>query len=182
MKYAQILNGLVHAIFESENVLEYAANIVIVDISEIYPPPSVGDYYNVDNGLFVAPQYPLTDIKSSALKTINQRRDERIYAGVKFPASSGQVFETDEKSQLKIAGAVAMALLAAQAGVPFEQPWILKDNSTTLLSGPLMMGLGQAVGVHVGTHTVQAQGYKNQIDAAQTAAEIAAIVEAYRTL
>lgn len=56
-RYAQILYGKAHWIFESDETPDFAPDIVIVDISNSTGVQE-GWEYNSDNGVFIAPVTP----------------------------------------------------------------------------------------------------------------------------
>jgi len=104
--------------------------------------------------------------KWAAIKT---KREEVEFGGFVMGAST---FDSDTVSQGRITGAVVLAMLATQAGMPFSQDWTLADNTSIPLDAPGMMAVGAALGQHVGgTHAV-ARTLRAAIEAATTLEEL----------
>lgn len=120
--------------------------------------------------------------KHHARTEINRIRNARICAGVEFPSESGVMFDSDDAAQKNVNGAVMMCMLAQSSGAAFEQDWIAQDNRVVTLDAVGIIGLGVAVGHHVGLHKLQANGYKNMIDTATDTAAIQFFVDEYATL
>jgi len=105
--------------------------------------------YIYSNGSFSAPQPEPVDI----IELVNEERDRRIAAGCEF---SGHVFQTDERSKLRISGAAQMALGAiingAQAnnfrwhGGSTDFAFTAADNTAVAMDAPTMWAFGVAVG------------------------------------
>lgn len=55
MKFAQIVDGKVHYIFEADIPPNFASNIVLVDISEVTPSPLYGYIYDEEANIFIEP-------------------------------------------------------------------------------------------------------------------------------
>lgn len=89
----------------------------------------------------------------------------------------GSVFDADEKSAARIAGAFALALASQMAAVPYSQVWTLADNTTRELSAADMVEVGVALGAHVAwTHNRGRELRVRIEDPAATAEEIEAVV------
>lgn len=71
MRFAQILKGKAHWIFEAEAMPEFAPDIVIVDITH-KPEVQEGWVYNEETGDFTAPILPTTIVEPTI--------EEQIYA------------------------------------------------------------------------------------------------------
>ena len=54
MKYAQIINGKVHGIFEYDPLPDFAPNIVMVLVDDVTPEPKAGWFY--DGSVFIEPE------------------------------------------------------------------------------------------------------------------------------
>lgn len=91
-------------------------------------------------------------------KRVKELRDQHEHGGVVTPYG---VFDSDPDSQRKIAGAVIMAMIAAQNEQPFEIDWRLHDNSVVSLNTSEMI----EVGVLIGQHVAACQQVKNTLDA-----------------
>ncbi|MBB3347313.1 DUF4376 domain-containing protein [Sphingomonas sp. BK069] len=83
--------------------------------------------------------------------------------------------DTTEASQVKIAGAVQMAMLAQVAGQPFSIGWTMQDNTTVDHDDAAMIGMGLAVGEHVLACHEVSRAKRAQLEAAMDAAAIAAV-------
>ncbi|GGB15185.1 hypothetical protein GCM10011380_00750 [Sphingomonas metalli] len=90
------------------------------------------------------------------------------------PTPLGRV-DTDAESRGKISGSVQMAMIAMQAGEPFELAWTMQDNSTVIHDGPGMVAMGVAVGRHVAACHAEGLVRRAAIDAADTPADIEAV-------
>jgi hypothetical protein len=82
MRYAQILNGRAHWVFEQETLPEFAPNIVLVNITD-KPEVKEGWKYNPDTGEFANPYVPptLEDIKERKLEEIKQASLSALASG-----------------------------------------------------------------------------------------------------
>ena len=73
-------------------------------------------------------------------------------------AFDGSEFDCDTVSTGRIMGAFSLALAAKILGAPFEQHWTLADNTIRVLTADDMLGVGLALGTHVGTtHAIASQ-------------------------
>ena len=107
-----------------------------------------------------------TDDLDSALKAA---RDTAEFGGFTW---DGSVFDSDLTSQSRIQGAVQLAGLDPTG---FSVVWTLADNTARTLNAAQMQQVGAALGVHVNTQHVKARTLRAEIDAATTAAEVAAV-------
>lgn len=112
----------------------------------------------------------LGTLKSRKWQEIKQARTQAEYAGFTW---GGSVFDSDAISQSRISGAVQLASLA---GATFTIDWTLADNSVRTLSAADMDAVAMALGQHVQTQFIKAQGLRTQIDAALNPAQVAAVV------
>lgn len=100
---------------------------------------------------------------------IKKARDDAEFGGFTW---DGSVFDSDSVSQSRIQGAVVLA-----GGVEsFSISWTLADNSTRLLSGSEMLGVGVALGEHVNAQHERARALRAQIAAATSVNALQAIV------
>jgi hypothetical protein len=104
---------------------------------------------------------------------INRARDAAIDGGAETPAGA---VDTTLASRLLISGAVQAAMIAGAAEQAFAIEWTLADNSVAELDGPGMIGLGLAVAAHVDAIHQRARVLKARIEAAETVAEVEAVV------
>ena len=86
MKYAQIINGKVHGVFDYDPLPEFAPNIVMVPVDGVTPEPKAG--WGYDGAVFIepepepAPNYG-TRISRLAFKlrmTADERKEIRVAA------------------------------------------------------------------------------------------------------
>jgi len=100
---------------------------------------------------------------------INQLRDQKQYGGFTW---DGSLFDSDEKSQGIIQGAV----LAITAGIPFpDRMWTLADNTERLVTAADMLQIGGALLTHMGTVHDTAVALKGQLSEAITVEEVNSI-------
>lgn len=111
----------------------------------------------------------LDEHKAFKWEEIKAARSTAEYAGFVW---DGSTFDSDLVSQQKIMGAVQLAGLNPL----FTVDWTLADNTVRTLSASEMAAVGVALGTHVETQYVIARGLRDQIAAAQTTAEVDAIV------
>lgn len=142
-----------------------------------YQPPAPPDddlrtwMWNADAEAWepAATMLALRDARWSQIKT---RRDAVEFGGYTW---DGSTFDSDRESQARIMGAVQMAVLAAAAGQPFSIAWTLADNAVRTLSGADMVAVGLALGQHVATAHAVGRALREQIEAAQSAEDLATI-------
>lgn len=84
---------------------------------------------------------------------------------------NGHEFDCDEVSQRRIQGAVQLAALDTNV----VMDWTLSDNSSQTFNATELQQIGQALGAHVNACHVKARGLRDQINAAQTEAELSVI-------
>lgn len=106
--------------------------------------------------------------RAAKRREIDAARDAAIAGGFEF---SGVMYDSDAKSIQRISGAVTLSLL----NPAFETQWITYDNSVVTLDAAGLAGLGAAAGAHEAAQIFKARALKDQILAATTPEEIAAI-------
>lgn len=84
---------------------------------------------------------------------------------------NNHTFDCDETSQRRIQGAVQLAALDTNV----VMDWTLSDNSSQTFNATELQQIGQALGAHVNACHVKARGLRDQINAAQTEAELSVI-------
>ena len=102
---------------------------------------------------------------------INQWRTEAIDAGVEY---AGVRYDTDAVSRDNITG----TLTAVQAGVPLPDgfTWRSEDNQDIPMTVGNLAGLSAVVLAHVNTCYQRSWALKAEVDAAETVAEVDAVV------
>ena len=96
-----------------------------------------------------------------------------LWVGGSAPAGGVQV---DDSSRTNILGALAMAQLAAAAGAPFSERWIMADNSVRVFStASEFVAFAQAIGAYYAGCVKNNAALKAQILAVADATALAAI-------
>jgi len=146
------------------NLLRYSASEAL---SKENKPP----WARVWNNALMAweDQRTLQDIKDEQWSLIKQARSQAEYSGFTW---DGSTFDSDEKSQNRITGAVTLA----QINPAFAIDWVLADNTTRTLGQNDMLQVGGALGTHVATQFAKGVGLRAQIDAATTKEAVEAVV------
>lgn len=111
----------------------------------------------------------LQDHKDAKWAEIKASRQASEYAGFTWDTST---FDSDSISQSRIQGAVQLAGMDAA----FTIDWTLATNEVRTLSGADMTAVGVALGQHVAAQHAKARALRAQIEAASTAAQVAAVV------
>lgn len=137
---------------------ELPALIVTLD-----PPPSAEHVWA--DGVW---QADIEAMRAAKLREIDAARDAAITDGFEF---DGVMYDSDAKSVQRISGAVTLSLL----NPAFETQWITYDNSVVTLDAAGLAGLGAAAGTHEALQIFKARALKDQVLAATTPEEIAAI-------
>lgn len=84
---------------------------------------------------------------------------------------NGYIFDCNEVSQRRIQGAAQLAAIDANT----VMDWTLADNTVQTFNATELQQIGQALGAHVNACHVKARGLRDQINAAQTEAELSII-------
>ena len=100
---------------------------------------------------------------------VKAARDAAMTGGCDTPA--GRV-DTDEASQLKINGAVSMAMLLGES---FAVDWTMADNNVVSLDAAAMKAMGIAVGTFIAECHAAGQALRAAIEAATDRAGIEAV-------
>ena len=110
-KYAQIVNGKVHGIFEYNKLPAFAPNIVMINIDNANPQPKIG--WEFDGTNFSEPSGPsLNELKIEKLDDLKAYIDERYQSYItKYPEVEVQSFK--DKAQ-------EAALIEKDANTPLE--------------------------------------------------------------
>ncbi len=147
---------------------------VLVEPTTAWPvPPTPGEVLHVVEGALAWVNTDTVEqARSRRWAVIKAQRDAVEFGGFTW---DGSAFDSDAQSQPRIMGAVQMATLAAAAGQSFGLAWTLADNSVRTLDGADMIAVGLALGAHVGTAHAIARTLREQIEAAATVEDVAAI-------
>lgn len=110
----------------------------------------------------------LGEQKADQWTSIKKARDTQEFGGFVWDGSG---FDSDPLSQQRITGAALLASMDSS----FSIDWTLSDNAVRTLNHTQMISVGQALSVHVETCHAKGRSLRAQIEAATTAAEVAAI-------
>lgn len=107
--------------------------------------------------------------KDAKKREIDQARDVALTAGFEY---GGHLFDSDQKSIQRISAIATLSLMDPA----FTTLYITQDNQTITLDAGAVAGLGAAAASHEAALVFQARALKDQAIAAQTQAELDAIV------
>lgn len=100
--------------------------------------------------------------RAAKLSAIHVERDRRIAAGVSF---SGALYDSDDKAQIRVTGALMQLSLAASAGqTPPPVNWVAMDDSVHALDMAGLIGLGQAISGRLSACVLAANTHKIALD------------------
>ena len=99
---------------------------------------------------------------------IKQARDAEEFGTFVW---NDHTFDCDEVSQRRIQGAVQLAALDTS----IVMDWTLADNTVQTFNATELQQIGQALGAHVNACHVKARGLRDQINAAESEAELSVI-------
>lgn len=110
--------------------------------------------------------------RDRAWERIKAARDAAEKAGF---LHDGVRYDSDPISCQRIASAVVLAMLATQAGQPYQTNWTTFDNSVVSLDAAGMIGVGLACGQYISSVFETARTLREQIESATSADELDAI-------
>ena len=123
---------------------------------------------------FAAPAGPsLDDLKARKRAAINQERDTRETHGFEF---NGKLFDSDQRSTDRIQVAALAAQTSLMAGQTFSIDWTAADNTVVTLDAQGVLAMTASFAIYGATLHAVAKNLKEQVDAAETAEELEAIV------
>ncbi len=125
--------------------------------------------YRIEN----PPEPSLEELKGIKHKEINAKRDLFEISGFEY---LGSVFDTDEKSYLRIIGADNLAMKSVQANQEFSIEWTLADNSKKIMNAEEMLGLLPAFALYSDGLHKKANLLKVAVENASTKEELASII------
>jgi len=114
------------------------------------------------------PAPTLDEVRQAKIAQIDRARDAALEAGFLF---GGVRYDCDDLSVQRITGAAVLGIL----NPAFTTPWITFDNSVVVLTASDLAGLGAAAAGHVATQLFKARELKDDVLAATTAEQVAAI-------
>ncbi len=115
----------------------------------------------------------LDELKEIKYNEINAKRDLVEVSGFEY---LGSIFDTDEKSFMRILGADNSATKALQAGLAFEIEWTLADNSKRVLNAEEILGFIPAFAAYSNALHIKANALKEEAKNALTKEALDAIV------
>lgn len=110
----------------------------------------------------------LEDEKASCWDRIKRDRNGEEFGTFVW---NDHTFDCDEVSQRRIQGAVQLAALDTSV----VMDWTLADNTAQTFNATELQQIGQALGAHVNACHVKARGLRDQINAAESEAELSVI-------
>lgn len=133
----------------------------------VFPDPQPSDDHTFDYG---TKQWSvlLSDQKQTKWNEIKSSRDEDEFGTFVW---NNYIFDCDEVSQRRIQGAVQLAALDTST----VMDWTLTDNTVQTFNATELQQIGQALAAHVNACHVKARGFRDQINAAESEAELSVI-------
>lgn len=187
MRYAQILEGRIHWIFESENDLETLydqyyckEDIELIDITD---QTDVSEGWLYSNGIFTAPPPPpepsLDDLKAAKLAEINAWTQQAITGGFVSACTGAPIkYDSDTETQITMQG---IALNATSERFTAEYPQVCpcrgygegSDVKTVfMLTGEQVLGFCADLSLHIGVCKQRGWQLQAAVDAAKTTEEL----------
>ena len=171
MRYAQILNGQAHWVFESGEKPEFAPNIVLVEVG-----PEVQEGWRWDGKKFTPPQSPnepaeqtLEEVKAAKLAELAEARWREETGGLTLP--DGTIVKTDRESQALLTGAALSATL--DPGTDIEWKGV---NGWVTLTSAQVLEIAAAVRAHIQSAFSREKVLSEQVEACNEIAAVRAIV------
>lgn len=171
MRYAQILNGQAHWVFESEEKPEFAPNIVLVEVG-----PEVQEGWLWDGESFSPPKEEsepaeptLEEVKAEKLAELAEARWREETGGLTLP--DGTIIKTDRESQALLTGAALSATL--DPGKDIEWKGV---NGWVTLTPTQVLQIAAAVRAHVQSAFSREKVLAEQVEACEEIEAVRAIV------
>jgi hypothetical protein len=118
---------------------------------------------------------PLQELKATAHNMRRARRTEAELAGFEF---AGHPLDSDRDSILRIANAAASAISSILTQQPWATAWRCKDEHDLPIDAIGMLGLQAALAAHGQACHTTSTTIGAEIEAAETAEQVSAIIEA----
>jgi hypothetical protein len=170
MRFAQILNGRAHWVFESDEKPEFAPNLVLVEVG-----PEVQEGWPWDGAGFIPPEAlnpvekTLEEVKAEKLAELAEARWREETGGLTLP--DGTRIKTDRESQALLTGAALSATL--DPGKDIE--WKGVNGWVTLTSAQVLQ-IAAAVRAHVQSAFSREKVLAEQVEACEEIEAVRAIV------
>ena len=178
-KYAQILYGKAHSIFEHEHPLEvlvkeyFAPNIILVDITN---QPNVQEGWDYDGFTFIAPVIPVvlfTTLQENKWLVIRASRDAELRTPLLY---MGKLLDFDKDSSERLTYATNAAIVLKSVGQVFSTVWTTHDGSPLVMTGDDLMGIPVAVAARANILFIKGRTLSDEIMAATTQADLDLVV------
>lgn len=143
----------------------FYVNIEASDIVEYPEKPSAAHVFNFASRVW---ELDLTEARAIAWNRIKRDRSAEEFGTFVW---SDHTFDCDEVSQRRIQGAVQLAALDTST----VMDWTLTDNTVQTFNATELQQIGQALAAHVNACHVKARGLRDQINAAESEAELSVI-------
>lgn len=143
----------------------FYVNIETSDIVEYPEKPSAAHVFNFASRVW---ELDLTEARAIAWNRIKRDRSAEEFGTFVW---SDHTFDCDEVSQRRIQGAVQLAALDTST----VMDWTLTDNTVQTFNATELQQIGQALAAHVNACHVKARGLRDQINAAESEAELSVI-------
>jgi len=179
-RFAQIEYGKAHWVFEAEEKPEFAPNIVLIDITD-RPEIQEGWSYDEATGEFTEPQPSKNHVWDGTQWVLDidlLKADKKAeIANARWQTETGGItlngvdIATDRESQALLTGAV----LKAQDDPNYVVNWKAR-NGWFQLDAATLIAIADAVRAHVQACFDKEKQLQEQIDVAETAAELEAVV------
>ena len=130
-------------------------------------PPQPSEFHDFD---YATKQW-VESLESAKLAKWQDIKIERSVAEFGSFVWNEHTFDSDEASQRRIQGAVQLAQLDSSITLD----WTLADNTVQTFNATELQQIGQALASHVDACHVKARGLRNQINAAESQAELSVI-------
>lgn len=165
-KFAQIQDNRVHWVFEAEEMPQFAPDIVLLDITDY---PQVTEGWGFVDGEFVDPTPTLEDLKTAKRAEIAAARYASATGEIPI---SGYLYSIDKDSQTSFLGTLA----AFQAGAMTSTIWKTAGGRFVTLNGEEFMQLVTIVLAYISACFGAESAILEQVEAASSAEELAAVV------
>lgn len=140
------------------------ADLLRTDLVDVPYNENVNNLYRIFAGEFVAPAVnaaaELEAAQAAKWEEIKRRRRAEELSPI---TCQGYVYDADEDSQSKLAGAVQIAAISMGAGQPFSIEWTLSDNTAVTLDAAGMLAVGLALGARTSALYAYARTLRTQI-------------------
>lgn len=117
-------------------------------------------------------QRSLDQVKADAKEALKARRNELEFAPFTY---AGHVFDGDREAWRRLTGAISIAKSVLAAGGAWSQDWVLHDNASTLLQAADFVQIELLLAQRTSALIMSYAGLRAAVDAATTAAEVAAV-------